>query len=92
MANAPLKSYSVQAMSPPRRVIMRIEVSAGVPERLDRTVTIFGSTHVSTVSRLLNCVVKQDEETLATILGLMPKGAEVNATAKILESIRKAKS
>jgi len=91
MANAPLKGYSIQDMNAPKRVIMRIEVSAGVPERLGRTVDAFGSTNIAVVSRLVDCFVRQDDETQATILGVMPKGSGINATARVLESVRKAK-
>jgi hypothetical protein len=91
VANAPLKSYSVQDMKATKRVIMRIDVSAGVTEQLGRTVDEFGSTNIAVVSRLVDCLVKLDDETQATILGLMPKASGINATARVLESVRKAK-
>jgi len=91
MAKMALKGYSAQAMKSPKRVIMRIEVSPGVPERLGEVADRFLSTNNSVVSRIIDCIVKQDDETQATILGLMPKGSGINATARVLENLRNAK-
>jgi hypothetical protein len=78
-------------MKAPKRIIMRIEVPAGVPERLARTVDEFGSTNIAVVSRLIDCFVKQNDETQATVLGVMPGSKPSDATGRILESSRKAK-
>ena len=91
MAKTTSKGYSGQAMKSAKRVIMRIEVSPGAPARLVEAADRFLSTNNSVVSRLIDCIVKQDEETQATILGLMPKEGGINATARILENIRNAK-
>jgi hypothetical protein len=92
MAKMASKGYSAQAMKSAKRVIMRIEVSPGVPARLGEAGNRFLSTNNSVVSRVIDCIVRQDDETQATILGLMPQGSGINATVRVLENIRDAKN
>jgi hypothetical protein len=71
-----------------RRVIMRIEVSGGVPQRLDAVTARWLSTHIAINSRVVTWLCEQDEETIATILGLMPAGHEIDLPRRVFESMR----
>ena len=81
-----VSTYSERAvfMTRHHRVIMRIEVASGTPEAIDIAVHKYGSTHVSIFSRLVEWVVKQDEDTQAAILGVAGADARVELTAKLL--------
>jgi len=68
---------------------MRIEVSPGVPQRLDAAVQEFGSTNISVVSRLLLWFVEQDEMMQASVLGLIPADSRVDITRRAIEAMAK---
>jgi hypothetical protein len=70
---------------PIKRVILRIDVTAGTPQRLDDAVQSFLSTHVSVVSRLVDWFITQDDEVQATVLRLMPHGHECDPAHRALE-------
>jgi hypothetical protein len=73
------------------RVIMRIEVSGSVPGAIENSMDQFGATHISIFSRVIDWVCKQDAETQATILGLMPKGFEIDPVRKTFEAMARQK-
>jgi hypothetical protein len=57
----------------PKRVILRIEISANARQKYSDMLDTFGLIGVSTTSRLIEWVVNQDEETQALILDFPPR-------------------
>jgi len=49
-----MNGYSFRVMPQQRRIIMRVDVSAGTPERLNATVERFLSTNISVDSRVID--------------------------------------
>jgi hypothetical protein len=54
------------------RVIMRVEVSGGVPNALSEVTSRTGMTQVATVSRLVEWFARQPDVIQAAVLGLYP--------------------
>jgi hypothetical protein len=78
------------AKSLPGRVIMRIEVRPGVPQKLAEVVDQFGATNISVVSRLADWFIAQDEETRLAILGNHPAPpSPEELTLQILEQMKR---
>jgi hypothetical protein len=63
---------------------MRIEVSPGIPIRLDGVTERFLSTHISISSRLIDWFIKQDSEVQATVLGLHPDPPDRDELARMI--------
>ena len=74
------------------RVIMRIEVSGGIPEKLDMVVKRFLSTHISVNSRTIDWVLDQNEEEQAAILKIIPRSPSTALERNLLENIRNSDS
>jgi hypothetical protein len=66
---------------------MRIDVSAGIPQRLNALVERFGSTNVSVLSRVVDWLVGQDDEVKATILRIMPATKNIDVQRRLLEAM-----
>jgi len=66
-----------------KRVILRIEVTAGARERLAATVDEFGSTNVIVASKVMAWMANQDETTQAMILGIYPHSSTPDEPAKL---------
>ena len=65
-----------------KRVILRIEVTAGARDRLAATVDEFGSTNVTVASKLMIWMAHQDETVQAMILGIYPHPSTSDEAAK----------
>jgi hypothetical protein len=63
-------------MPKPMRIVLRLEISPGVPEALDLVVKRVGSTNVSVCSRVINWLCTQDDVLQAGVLGLYPPGVQ----------------
>jgi hypothetical protein len=79
--------YTITVKRPQKRIIMRIDVAAHVPDAIETTRKQFGATHNSVFSRVLLWFYEQDEEIQAEILKLLPKDAGVDVTRRLLEAM-----
>ena len=71
-----------------KRIIMRVDVSAGTPERLYAAVERFLSTNISVGSRAIDWFLKQDEEVQAAILRVMPPTKDIDIQRRLLKAIQ----
>jgi hypothetical protein len=67
------------------RIIVRVEVHPGMPVALEATRKQFSATGISVTQRLVEWFLRQDAESQAAILGLMPKGFEIDPVKRFLE-------
>ena len=70
-----------------QRIILRIEVSPGIPQKLDAAVARFLSTHISVSSRLVDWLCEQEPDVQAAILGLLPEGHGIEVERRTIEGI-----
>jgi hypothetical protein len=70
-----------------KRVIMRIELSPQAVESFNSATKQLGLKHIAATSRIIDWLIRQDSETQAAILGLMPKEFEFDVVRRAMESM-----
>jgi hypothetical protein len=75
-------------MPKPPRIILRVELTSGVPEKLAGVCELFGITKLAVINKAILWFRDQPEEIQTAILELMPEENSIEAGRWAIEALR----